>query len=62
MCQKIPYETKADAIKDAKIIRANKAVKQRRKKKDLNAYYCRICDRWHLTSQRQIKKKKLLSS
>jgi len=62
MCSKIPYTTKEEALKDAKILRtANKHFNKRSKvKKDgkkLRPYYCRFCNNWHLTSQKIRNKK-----
>jgi len=66
MCGKIPYETKSDAVRDAKLVhmayrnsaslRAKGGAKAGRK---LRPYECPRCGKWHLTSRRKFKGKKV---
>lgn len=57
ICNKIPYPSKKEALKDAKRIKAdtrhfrNKSLKKDNKK--FRAYCCPRCQLWHLTSRRQ---------
>lgn len=58
-CNKIDYESKQDALDDAKLMRAGhnrhgKFAKSDAKK--LRPYLCRYCGKWHLTSKKQWKK------
>ena len=51
MCQKVRYESKAEAKKDAKSILLDNrryGLKQQR----LNPYECHLCGGWHLTSKK----------
>lgn len=57
MCNKISYETKAQAQEQAKLIRHeikhfrwSKKNKKTNKKGNMKAYLCPNCDKWHLTS------------
>lgn len=56
-CFKMSYETKAEALKDIKMINARRirfSVKCGRSAKDgrkLRAYYCERCGNYHLTSR-----------
>ncbi len=67
-CTKIGYPNKAAAMKDATSIRVGNKHKSHKYchrvsngKKSLNPYQCRFCDQWHLSSQRQVKGKRLLT-
>lgn len=52
MCQKVPYDTKSEAVEDARFIRVSGGLKMR-----LRPYNCPWCDKWHLTSKRGGSKK-----
>ena len=60
-CNKVPYESKKDALKDIKYqkaqgIRFSKRGNTARKDKKLFPYECIRCQKWHLTSQKQSNK------
>jgi hypothetical protein len=54
MCNKIPYETKTEARKSAKIIKndikRHKHDKPSKPKGTLAPYLCEHCGQWHLTA------------
>lgn len=55
MCNKVPYPTKQDASKDARLVRINSkrfsnGIGTNNKASKLYPYLCPICDNWHLTS------------
>ncbi len=58
-CNKVGYEDKKAALTDIKIIKADTG---RRNKTTMNGrklipYECKFCGKWHLTSQKQHKKR-----
>ncbi len=61
-CQKVPYVSKEEALKDIQIINVNRKWRSRRLGKNcksgrkLYAYHCPRCGNWHLTTQRRRKK------
>lgn len=55
-CNKISYETKKLALKDAALIRANSLRMKNTKMKKLSAYKCPRCSKYHLTSLKQKRK------
>lgn len=58
-CQKIPYDTKADALTDAKFIKNQQQYRSKHfgnKKKagrKLRPYFCYFCQKYHLSTQRK---------
>jgi hypothetical protein len=62
-CNKISYSTKADALADARLMRArnrhfSKQSDSHKTGKKHRAYECPLCDKWHLTTQNQKQKRK----
>lgn len=61
-CGKIAYASREEAlaargqIKQDTLRFSNAQVGNKDRYKSLNAYQCRYCQQWHLTSQRQLKK------
>ena len=53
-CQKIPFSSNADAVKEIRIIKAeNKKWSRNRKansNKKMSSYYCYQCEAYHLTT------------
>lgn len=47
MCNKIPYETKREAVKHHEFLRNNPRSTIDKKQRP---YYCNECGNWHLTS------------
>lgn len=55
-CSKIPYDDKKAALKDIKIIKADRhhfsnRSKNKKENGKLYAYDCPLCDKWHLTTK-----------
>lgn len=59
MCQKVPYQSRKEALEDARQIRINrnhfsKRVATRPKSgRKLKPYLCPVCDVWHLTTRKK---------
>jgi len=61
MCNKIGYESRGEAVTDAKRIAIhNKYRNEKRALKSvkMRPYLCRDCNSWHLTTQKQGRKMK----
>ncbi len=59
LCYKVPYESRADALADARYIRMNtrhRSDGQTKSKKRMKPYSCLYCNKWHLTAMKQQKK------
>lgn len=57
MCNKIGYESKSEAATEAKrMLNQSKWRKEARVNKQY-PYECNFCDKWHLTSQKTLKKR-----
>lgn len=59
MCNKVGYVSKSAALEDARAIRRNQRHFNRRtngKGRKFNAYRCRFCEFWHLTTQKPKRK------
>ena len=54
MCNKVGYDTKQAAVKDAKLIMID-LKRYGRMKGKLKPYDCPYCNQWHLTSKKQEK-------
>lgn len=54
MCNKVGYDTKQAAVKDAKLIMID-LKRYGRMKGKLKPYDCPNCNQWHLTSKKQEK-------
>ena len=60
-CQKIPYETKKDAIEDARLIKVQHKFRSRSNGKSSKcdkkqyAHKCYFCNKWHLSTQKRRK-------
>lgn len=52
MCNKVPYETKADAREHARLVLTDSKHrnKSRMCNRKLRPYWCPACYKWHLTS------------
>jgi len=60
MCNKVGYETKQEAKKDAEFItKSSRTQKQKISKpkhgKKMRPYKCKYCGLWHLTTKKQFK-------
>lgn len=61
MCQKVKYNSRAEALKDVIFIRTStqrfsrKFKSARKINQKLSPYECRVCGFWHLTTQRKRK-------
>lgn len=59
MCQKVPYQSKAEALREVRMIYAfrkkftRKAATDRKGLKKLYSYECPRCGKWHLTTSKQ---------
>lgn len=59
MCNKVTYNSKNEALKDAKLLYSNMKHFSKRKGnhpvKRMKPYECKRCGKWHLTSKKKRK-------
>lgn len=62
-CQKIPYDTRHEALDDANRIkiqrryRSKKHAKAEKSGRKMRPYECKTCGKWHLTTRHKNKRK-----
>lgn len=57
-CQKIPFDTRKEALKYIRVMKASRTMKFHKK---LRVYECPLCGKHHLTTQVKTKKYKQLA-